>query len=133
MFLRIILLIVIPAASMAFKFPPTIQPYQKNLTIVLHEKMEFIDTIKELKDEISPMQHVMDDLMDIPSSGLNGNELLEGFLCISFLFRYRRYLKNRNGKRSSSSTPPPPSSSMPTYFFWLSVILNFLRNIHPAE
>lgn len=131
------LLILIPTEAFRFKqhkYHQQIDP--KNLSCseiecltpikqLMHDKIEAINGVRDFDNEIAPMDHMFDDMMDM-TSGASADELLQGILCLTFLIKYQKYLKKDDTSKSTRST------RFSGYIFWASVLVNFLRNIHPV-
>lgn len=130
------LLILIPAEAFRFKQHKHYQQIDpKNLSCseiecitpiqqLMHDKIELISGVRDFDNEIAPMDHMFDDMMDM-TSGASADEILQGILCLTFLIRYQKYLKK-------DETISPRSTRFSGYIFWASVLVNFLRNIHPV-
>jgi len=137
------LLILIRSQSFCMKPPNIIIQYtSKNITTndattpiqtLMNEKLDAIDDVKEFYSKLTPIDRVFDGIIDvngIPPAPITTVSILEGVLLISFLLKYKKYLlKHQTGGALSSKRSKNESSVI----FWLSVLVNFTRNIHPVE
>ena len=136
------LLILIRSQSFCMKPPNIIIQYTaKNLTTndaaatpiqtLMNEKLDAIDDVKEFYSKMTPIDRVFDGIMDvngIPPAPITTVSILEGVLLISFVLKYKKYLMKQQAGPSSKR-----SKNESSVIFWLSVLINFTRNIHPVE